>query len=277
MTKNIIKKQSSKPGPTVAIFCGVHGNELAGIKTVDCLVGDLEPECGTVYLVYANPNAIDAKVRFTEKNLNRCFIDSSLSGSTYEEKLAVELMGVLDTCDALLDLHAYNEPNGEATPFAITESNAQSLVNTFDLPFVIYGIDEVEKGGTDAYMSNQNKIGICVELGAISEPDKYVDLGIQTAYQFMQYFGIAKEKFKVSNQKQTILKADDIYFRKNEDFLFSKKFMTFDKLEMGQIICRDGEEDVYAEKDSYILFPGGNNPVGVEAYMTATKISRDRA
>lgn len=273
MKKTIIKKQGKKPGKTLAIFCGVHGNERAGIKTVDYLQDNLEVERGTVYLVYANPKAIEQGVRETEKNLNRCFLESAKEGVTYEEKRACELMDLLDTCDALLDLHAYNETNGEPVPFVLTETNALDLVSKLDISTIVTGIDEVEKGGSDGYMSNQGKIGICCELGSINNPEKYLSLGIKTAHHFLQYFGAIDEKYKFANRKQKTLKASGIYYQKNEGFCFTKKFKTFDRVEAGTHICTDGKEKVIASEDMYILFPGGHSQVGTEAYVEAKEIN----
>ena len=138
--------------------------------TIDYLIKNLALEKGVVYLVYGNPDAIEQNLRYTEKNLNRCFLEESKQGSASEEKRAVELMEVLDQCDALLDLHSYSEPHGESTPFAFCEQDGLDVVKTFDVPIVLTGIDAYEKGGTDGYMFNQGKIGVCVELGAIEDP-----------------------------------------------------------------------------------------------------------
>jgi len=104
---------------------------------------------------------------------------------SYEEKRAIELMKVLDKCEALLDLHAYNEPYIESVPFAICEKNCLEIVKNFDVEYALTGIDKIEKGGTDGYMFNSGKIGICVELGSIENYEKFIDLGIKTSYQFL--------------------------------------------------------------------------------------------
>ena len=57
MENNIIEIDSGKPGKKVAIFGGIHGNEKAGIKTIDYLKENLELKNGTVFLVYGNPEA----------------------------------------------------------------------------------------------------------------------------------------------------------------------------------------------------------------------------
>jgi len=273
MDEAIITLEGSRAGPTVAVFAGVHGNELAGIRVVNYLRRNIELTAGTLHLVYGNPRAIDAQTRFVEKNLNRCFQESALSGDTYEEKRAVTLMQLLDTCDALLDLHAYNEPHGEATPFVITEENAFSLVSQFDVSYVITGIDAIEKGGTDAYMSNQGKVGICVELGAISTPDVYIDLGIATALQFLYHFGLITERPAPHKRTQSILRVQGKHIRQSEDFSFAKNFMTFEAVQAGQLICIDGGVPIHATEDVRLLFSSGMKPVGVEAYLTAVKVT----
>jgi succinylglutamate desuccinylase len=272
MTTTIFTLKSETPGPQVAIFCGVHGNERAGIMAVDYLREQLTLTRGTLHLVYANPRAISANVRFTEKNLNRCFQASAFAGTSYEETRAVELMRLLDSCDALLDLHAYNEPNGKAVPFAITELDATPIVDSFDIQYVITNIDAIEKGGSDGYMANNGKIGICLELGAIAKPDQYVELGIQSCYQFLQYFKMVTDTCAPTPSPHTTLRADSMYVRQSEDFSFAKPYKTFDPVAAGQLICTDGSVEVRAEKDAYLLFPGGNNPVGVEAFLLATAV-----
>ena len=74
MTKDIITITGAEPGPTVAIFAGVHGNERAGVYALEALIPRLTITRGTLYLVFANPAAIEANVRMVNKNLNRCFL-----------------------------------------------------------------------------------------------------------------------------------------------------------------------------------------------------------
>ncbi len=47
-------------------------------------------------------------------------------------------MDILDECDALLDLHSYNSPEGEA--FAITKSNGYDFVSRMNVPLVASGL-----------------------------------------------------------------------------------------------------------------------------------------
>ena len=112
LSKGVFIKKGKKPGKTVAIFGGIHGNEKVGVKMIDILRKNLQVEAGTVYLVYGNPEAIKQNKRFIKKNLNRCFKKDN-QGKTVEDKRARELMKILDKCDALLDLHSFTNPEGE--------------------------------------------------------------------------------------------------------------------------------------------------------------------
>jgi succinylglutamate desuccinylase len=274
MIKNesIIKIDSGNPGVKVAIFGGIHGNEKAGIETIKYLKENLKLRNGIVYLVFGNPMAIKQNARYTEKNLNRCFLKSVINGNSYEEKRAIELMNLLDKCDALLDLHAYNEPYKEAIPFTICEENCFNIASKFDLEYVLTNIDDIEKGGTDAYMNNNRKIGICVELGAIEKYNKFIPLGIKTAYQFLQYFGMVDKKYPYDKRKQKFLKSSDIYKKQTNDFKFTKKYCTFDKISKNELICIDGNNNIYYPKNKYILFPRENYDIGIEAFILAEDI-----
>ncbi len=265
----VIKKTGKKPGKTIAILGGVHGDERAGIMTIEHLEKTLTVEAGTVYLIHANEEAIAQGERFLQQNLNRLFIRTEALATCYEEARAQELMDILDKCDALLDLHSYNEPSGEAIPFAICEQDCTEAVKNFDVEIVVSGFDTIEKGGSDGYMYNKGTIGICVELGAIESPEEFLALGIDTAYQFMQYFGCVSNKVTPNATKQTRMCADSIYKRRDEDFAFTKEYKTFDSISEGEVVAIDGSADVTAQDDGFILFPRAQHPVGVEVFILA--------
>ena len=270
---DITKKTGKIPGKTIAIFAGVHGDEKAGIMTLEYLNKELSVEAGTVYLVYANEQAVKENKRFIKTNLNRLFIRTGKDATCYEEVRANELMDILDSCDALLDLHSYNEPSGEAVPFAICEPDCQDIVKNFNVPIVIDGFDAIEEGGSDGYMYNNNKYGICVELGAIESPEKFLELGINTAYQFMQYFGCVSNKVAKNTVKQTCMHASSIYKKRDDVFSFNKKYKTFDQIDKNEVIAQDGTRDVLAKEDGFILFPRAEHPVGTEVFIVATPSS----
>eukprot|EP00933_Yihiella_yeosuensis_P002705 TRINITY_DN10468_c0_g1_i1.p1 TRINITY_DN10468_c0_g1~~TRINITY_DN10468_c0_g1_i1.p1 ORF type:complete len:333 (+),score=53.30 TRINITY_DN10468_c0_g1_i1:57-1055(+) len=107
--------------PRIAILGGVHGNELAGIDAVRCLVDrfakpeELKHLCGELTIGIGNPEAVAQNARFLDTDLNRCFLDSefvdSVSSSDRERIRASVLAPRLRGLDVLLDLHSTNKPS----------------------------------------------------------------------------------------------------------------------------------------------------------------------
>lgn len=268
---DVIVKSGLRPGKTVAIFCGVHGNERAGILAVDRLATELEPMAGTVYLVRANPPAIEANVRLVNSNLNRLFSRRVRQPETYEGTRVQELMGLLDGCDALLDLHSYPEtvaPN-ESVPFAICEPECFPLAAQFDVPVVVSGFASMEDGGSDGYMHAQGKIGICVELGALERPERFMELGVATAKTFLAHFGCLPASSSPTPRPQRRLRLTAFRKKTSADFRLAKPFRNLEPVAAGEHVATENGLTLHAAQDSYIIFPNASRPVGVEAFLLA--------
>jgi len=273
---NVITKTSPKPGTTVAVFCGVHGNERAGILTVDRLAKELEVIAGTVHLVYANPPAIEKNVRLVNADLNRLFLRRDAPSASYEYGRAADLMDLLDECDALLDLHSYPAPvaPAEAVPFAICEPISYPLAALFDVPIVVSGFTDAEGGGSDGYMFLNGKPGICVELGANERPDLFVNLGLDTAKRFLAHFGcVATRHPPLATRHQQHLALKTFYKKTHEDFRLIREFKNLERLQANEPIAVVNGLVLKAESDSHIIFPYANRPVGIEAFLLAKECS----
>jgi succinylglutamate desuccinylase len=264
----IIKFEGKKAGKTIAIFGGVHGNEPIGPMLLDELQKNLEIENGIVYLVYANPRAIEKSTRFIEKNLNRMFKKDN-TGKLYEEKIAIELSALLDNCDALLDLHAFTQPEGEAVSFAICEPESYFLIKNLPVSFVVSGLHNFERGSTDQYMYFQNKPGVCIELGSRERPRDFLDLGRNMIAEFLTCFEMLPANDSIKFAQKTYLEVVDFYKKKHESFSFVKPYKNFDFVKASEIICFDAGEAYVAKKDSHIIFPREDVVVGEEAFILA--------
>ncbi len=263
--KSIIVKKGELPGKTVAVFAGIHGNEKAGILVVKKLVKDLQIVRGTVYFVFGNPKAILQNVRYTESNLNRDFIKLD-SSKTYEQKRALSLMKILDSCDALLDLHAYSTRETKAIPFAICEPRCHKIINKLNIPYSVSNISRFQAGSTNGYMENQNKIGIVIELGSISRPLDFVDLGIEYALTFLEHFKVINKSAKLNHVNTQYLKVTSMYKKNSKNFKFTKQYNTFDKISKNEVIATDSSLLVSALKPGRIMFPNSNSPVGTDSF-----------
>lgn len=266
----ITKITSNQPGKTVAIFSGIHGNELAGQMAVKKLKENLELTSGTVYLVEANDEAIRENKRFVNKNLNRLFVRGKKK-EVREDEIAEELMNLLDNCDALLDLHSYNDEIENRTVFAICEENGLNLVKTLEIKTAITGFTAMQEGGTDGYMNRNGKIGVCVELGSINISEEMSVLGEKIAKQFLSYFKLI-EKVGESSSEKTILDAKMMYRKNTNKMVFTKNYKTFDEIPANTVFATDGNLELKTKNDSVILFPNATYDIGTEAFILAEKV-----
>lgn len=262
-------------GKTLAVFCGVHGNEKSGVYAVQKAINEIDVIKGTVIYVFANIKAIKEDKRYIEKNLNRSFL-RSLKGDSYEEKRARDLMDILDKSDALLDLHSSNSPN--TTPFIITEKEAFPIVRDFNLEIVVTGFDELEPGATDGYMQNHGKVGICVECGYSGDRgEKNTNLAYDCILKFLDYYGAIDadtahfddpHNSKVDNQK--FLHVDTVQKVTSKDFELTRNFDDFETLPPNTLIATQGDKEFRTKKERVILFGSKGKPIGAEAYLLGT-------
>lgn len=268
MRKTIIKKVGVMPGKTVAVFAGVHGNERVGVQALDKLAKDLMIKAGTVYFVYANQKAIERNSRIVKKNLNRLFFRDN-KGRSYEDARARELMKLLDACDALLDIHAYNSRTGNQ--FAICEPNANRIVQKMDFPIIVSGFSKLSFG-TEGYMYQNGKVGLCVECGTVNRAKKFLPLAKKTIYQFLQHFGCIEEVVKNDSIMQKKMRAVKMLQKKSKGFRFVKKFKDFEPLSAGKVFAYDGAIAHKARAGERIIFPRPNVPVGGEVCIIAVSL-----
>jgi succinylglutamate desuccinylase len=132
----------SKSGITLAIIAGVHGNEICGIEAIKQILPTITIKAGRVHFIYGNPRAIKKNVRQVDMNLNRAFQqDNQLSDDekrSYERKRALELMPILDRCEAILDIHS--SATRATTPFVICEPHSFLLLGNYHfLSFLTVG------------------------------------------------------------------------------------------------------------------------------------------
>lgn len=249
-------------GPTVAIFAGLHGDELAGVIAIEQLKNELRIERGTVKLVIGNPPAIAAKKRLINKNLNRCMYKENQE-TAQEDYAARELMAILDTCDALLDLHMFTDPKSK--PFAICEPSMIPIAQKFDVDLISTGWTNIEKGTSDDYMYLKGKVGICLECGPKHEPERFAPFAKESVLIFLTHFGLITRTEKVSKARPVIIAADRVIHKTSKNFKLQSGFTNMQLLKEGQLIAQDGETMYVAKAGESIIFPDYHARIGDEA------------
>lgn len=265
----VIEKKGKKPGKTLVVLAGVHGNEVCGVKAFDNLIPNLEIASGKVYFIYANLEAISQNKRFVEKNLNRCFLkeQSEEIAQSLEGKTAREIIPYLEEADVMLDVHA--SFTKDSRPFVICDESQIMEAGIFDSDLVVCNFDEFEPGSTDYYMNLQKKKGFGFECGFLGDP-KTQEIAEKSIINFLIYFGAIKGETRLNEQMK--LKLNGLYKNRNGAFKLARYFPDFEKLIDRTLIGYDGSEKVYAEEGSVILFARDREKLNEECFLTARDI-----
>lgn len=265
MFEDIIELKGEEQGSISMILVGVHGNERCGIDALKELLPSLKIQRGRVFIAYGNPTAIEKNVRYIEANLNRLFkSDEMLSEKekdSYEYSRAQFLKEYLDKADYLLDIHASLTPNSRR--FVICEENARDIAKQLPISLRVSGFDNVEPGGTDYYMNQRGKVGVCIECGYFRDPSSK-DIAKENILAFLMACGNILGTPKVCTQ--STIQIEGLYLTKN-NVVLGKQFKDFEKVRKNQIIGIDGTEEVKMPIDGIILFARNRERPNEEAFL----------
>jgi len=263
----VIEKIGKNPGKKILILAGVHGDEVCGIKAFNSLIQKLNIISGKVIFIYANLEAIKQDKRCIEYNLNRCFLKEQPPEikDTLEGKTAKEIIPYLEWADIMLDLHA-SFTDG-SSPFVICDEKQTSNASIFNSDTVTYNWDKFEPGSTDYFMNLQNKPGFCFECG-YSKSKKSQEIAEKAIINFLVFTENIDGKLnRTSNQRY--IKINGIYKNKSDYFKKARYFKDFEKLKERALIGIDGDEKIYANKDTILLFVTDTSKSGEECFLTA--------
>ncbi len=252
---------SKKPGPTITIMAGTHGDEICGIKAFKKVIPTLQLKKGKIYFILGNLKAIKLKQRQYQTNLNRLYKADSLidlnTKKAYEYKRSREIMPYLDDSLALLDIHSAMDK--DSTPFAICEKPFFNIAIKLPVKIISSGFTNMEPGGSEGYMFQNKKIGICIECG-----NHISDLSDQNAidaiYTFIAHFDMID---KPVPQKVNV----DFIYKTKTNFKPIKYFKDFEPIKKGNLIGYDGTKKVVAKSNGFILFVVNRKTANKEAFL----------
>jgi succinylglutamate desuccinylase len=265
MYEDVIELVGKENGPTSIILAGVHGNERCGVDAIQELLPSLKIQNGRVLIAYGNPKAIEENVRYTEANLNRLFkSEDELSDeerSSYEFFRAQFLKKYLNQADYLLDVHASLTSDSQC--FVICEGNSRDITKYLPVSLVVSGFDEVEPGGTDYYMNQRGKIGICIECGSFNDVS-LKEVAKENILSFLIACGNIPGVTKEYSQESILING--LYYTK-KDFTLARQFKDFEKVNADEVIGKDGTDEIKMPMEGIILFARNRNTPNAEAFL----------
>ena len=213
----VVTWRGERPGPTVMIVAGIHGDELVGTAACGRLDAKLRAglAAGTVHLVpSANPVGLAARTRTVGPDggdLNRVFPGGE--GRTLADRLAASLWRDLTARlpDAVVDLHA---DAGNALPYAIVDravdvpsptraalerratalATATGLTVLHEYPVEVYQRFGLDRSLAGAAMNRARIPAVTLELGARRVVDPVaVDTAVTATLGVLHALGLGFE------------------------------------------------------------------------------------
>jgi uncharacterized protein len=188
----IVSFVGQKPGPTVLLMSGNHGDEYEGQIILSDLIRTLNPIdiCGRLTLLpMANFPAAEAGLRTSpldSGNLNRSFPGRAVGAPTEMIAFYIEHHLIAGT-DMVIDLHSGGS-SLYCVPFAMTswvEGNARNsmrlkVLEALGLPFVLRHGPEAEGWYSSSASWRAGAAGFTLELGGGGTVDPAIRQGAQT-------------------------------------------------------------------------------------------------
>jgi uncharacterized protein len=301
-----------RTGPRLIVTGAVHGNETAGTRGIERVLGEIESgdiaiTRGTVTFVpVCNPLAYQHGRRMGERNLNRR-LQPSATPQNFEDHIANVLCPLLAEHEVLLDLHSFRSPGqpfvmrgppdntGALEPFAHAEAEVRLAAHVGPSRIVEGWMTAYAAGvaqrrargltpgavhedpsygvGTTEYMRSVGGYGLTLECGHHDDPAG-ADVAHHAIRQTLALLGIADLPLAPPAHPFECLALAAVVDRHAEGDRFAKPWASFDPLAQGELIAvrADGSE-LRAPEAGYIVFPDVSALPGHEWFYRA-QVSR---
>lgn len=283
------------PGPTLVVSGGMHGNEPAGVQAIrrvlDALEASRAPVSGRLLGLCGNMGALRLGVRYTDRDLNRCWDAPSVAnlrathGHTAEDVEQLELLEAFD--DALarargpivhLDLHSMS---ADGVPFVVVCEHPLSgqLARDLCLPGII-GLEKAIPATTIEYFTTLGHIALAVE-GGQHQAEATADTLESTAWLLMLSLGMlaAADVPDLTGRRTRLLErglnlpAVRVTYRhaitENDHFAMKPGYRNLQAVSAGEVLGQDGRGPVVAPTDGWVVLPL-YQPIGVDGFFIGT-------
>ena len=266
----------------MAVFGSIHGNEPCGLRASERLqkeleTGSLQLQKGTLYLVHGNPRATEAHERHTRggTDLNRLFdyhfvADLPSDHWVYEHYRAMELKPLLDTVDAVLDLHSTTAPS-PAFAIASPLPESQRFADALGLAYVTHGWDGPGLLGDRVVIAPLTRRGlpaVSVECGQHDQLEA-IDVAYTCLRRGLDYLGLLPWPEKAAPIACTRLQLRAAIKRPSATFKFVRPLSSMQQLAAGDVIGRDEDMALSVNRNCYVIMPNDAVPVGEDMIYVA--------
>lgn len=238
----VIIERSKKPGPTVLITAGIHGDEVNGVEIVRQIIakGINKPKKGTIICIPVINvfGFIHMDREFPDgRDLNRVFPGgkNGALASRVAHKLMTE---IVPHADLVLDFHTGGADRFNAAQIRIVKNEIilDELAQVFGAPVVYYS-----KHLKKSFRNSCYKLGIPMLLfegGKSFHIDKTVtNTGVNGTKRVLHHLEMLSTKFKVSKPKKNGIKiAESKWIRANHSGMFKSDVSVNTHVKKGDVL-----------------------------------------
>ncbi|GAB5563607.1 MAG: succinylglutamate desuccinylase/aspartoacylase family protein [Winogradskyella sp.] len=210
----VIIERSKKPGPTVLITAGIHGDEVNGVEIVRQIIakGINKPSKGTIICIPVINvfGFIHMDREFPDgRDLNRVF-PGSAKGSLASQVAHKLMTEIVPHVDLILDFHTGGADRFNAAQIRISNDDIilDELAQVFGAPIIYYS-----KNVHKSFRSTCHKLGIPMLLfegGKSFHIDNTVtNTGVNGTKRILSHLEMLNKKFKASAPKNSGIKIND--------------------------------------------------------------------
>lgn len=202
----IIIERSKKPGPTVLMTAGIHGDEVNGVEIVRQIIakGINKPKIGTTICVpvinvfgFLNMDRLFPDGR----DLNRVF-PGSANGSLASRVAHFVMSELVPHADFAMDFHTGGSDRFNAAQIRIIKNDPKltELAHVFGAPFIYYS-----QNLNKSFRNACSKAGVPMLLfeggKSFNIHSNITNTGVNGAKRVLHHLGMLRNKFKVSRPK----------------------------------------------------------------------------
>ena len=285
MNRIINQTEGTSKNILMILIGGIHGNELSGLKAIENVFQFLEEDNiqvnGKLVGIAGNLQAIEAKKRFIDYDLNRCWTAEKINEvfSKEESELKhedVELKELFILIDKyleedydhtfIIDLHATSSDNGN---FVIHSGlpNHNSFLKTLKLPIVI-NLDSFIQGTLLKYYALPGVTSFAFEGGQIGSL-KTIEIHTYGLWEFIYQCGLIPEPHNIGrilhyeelvssiqNHNPEMLRVLYRHAVERKDYFRMKPgFDSFQPVEKGELLAEDKKGKITAPVEGRIFMP----------------------
>lgn len=296
--------EGERPGPTMVVVGGIHGNEPGGVIAVQRVMQELRQRKldmrGRLLGLAGNRTALEHDVRYLTRDLNRRWYPDHLARlrdqpreqDSSEDTEQRELLHIFDRLDerfdhplVVIDLHSFS---AEGPPFSVVADTLRNRPIAYELRVpIIFGLEEAVEGTLLGYLADLGHIAVGFEAGQHEDP-LTVENHVAALWVAMVAAGLLRRadvpelsryEDRLEQAAAGMPRAVEIVYRHaitpEHEFRMDPGFVNFQAIRRGQRLAIDREGEVGSPSAGRILMPLYQG-LGEDGFFVARELGNAR-